>query len=79
MRGNRCDDMGVARFHPLDLRKALLLINSLLDILEQDERALLRLATLRDHDEDTNHHSVNVAILSLLIGKEAGMAGACSR
>lgn len=53
---------------PLELRKARLVLNSLLDIIAQDRVALLGVSALKNYDEDTAHHSVNVSVLSLLTG-----------
>ncbi len=55
---------------PLDLRKARLVLNSLMDILAQDKVALLGVSAIKSYDEDTAHHSVNVSILSLLLGSQ---------
>ncbi len=55
---------------PLDLRKARLVLNSLIDIVTKDRMALLGVAALKNYDEDTVHHSVNVSILSLLMGQQ---------
>jgi len=53
---------------PLNLRKAHLVINSFIDVIADDGAALPGIAILKNYDEETYHHSVNVAILSLLIG-----------
>ncbi len=54
---------------PLDLRKAGTVINSLIDVMTQDRGALQGLAVLKNYDEDTCHHAINVSILSLLMGQ----------
>jgi putative nucleotidyltransferase with HDIG domain len=53
---------------PLNLRNARLLANSMVKVILQDRNALLGVAALYQHDEDTCHHSVNVAVLSLMLG-----------
>lgn len=53
---------------PLDVRKASTVVASFIDLLAQDRAALLGVAVLKDYDEDTYHHCVKVAILSLMIG-----------
>ncbi len=53
---------------PLDLRKAHLVVNSFIDIIAEDATALPAIAIMKNYDEETYHHSVNVSILSLLIG-----------
>ncbi|MGH2452323.1 MAG: HD-GYP domain-containing protein [bacterium] len=55
---------------PLDLRKARLVLNSLQEIVDQDQLALLGISALKNYDEDTAHHSVNVSILSLVLGAQ---------
>jgi putative nucleotidyltransferase with HDIG domain len=64
------DELGfqASRDVPLDLRKARLVLNSLMDIIAQDRVALLGVSTIKNYDEDTAHHCVNVSILSLLVG-----------
>ncbi len=58
---------------PLNLRNARLLANSLVKVILQDRNALLGVAALYQHDEDTCHHSVNVAVLSLMLGLRMGL------
>ncbi len=53
---------------PLDVRKAGTVVASFIDLLAQDRAALLGVAVLKHYDEDTYHHCVKVAILSLMIG-----------
>ena len=53
---------------PLEMRRARLVVSSLIDIMKEDRFALLGLAALQSYDEETCHHSVNVSILSLLMG-----------
>lgn len=60
----------VSRDVPLDLRKARLILNSLMDIIARDRVALLGVSAIKDYDEDTAHHSVNVSVLSLLVGAQ---------
>jgi putative nucleotidyltransferase with HDIG domain len=58
---------------PLNLGKAQVVIDYFIDILNDDSAALLGIATLKNYDEDTYHHSVNVCILSLLIGSQLNL------
>ncbi|MDQ7851284.1 MAG: HD domain-containing protein [Armatimonadota bacterium] len=55
---------------PLDLRKARLILTSLMDIIARNREALLGVSAIKDYDEDTAHHSVNVSVLSLLVGSQ---------
>ncbi len=59
---------------PLDLRKAGTVVNSLIDVMTQDRVALLGMAALKSYDGDTCHHSINVSILSLLMGQQLGLS-----
>ncbi len=54
---------------PLDIRKASTVVSSFIDLLAQDRAALLGVAVLKHYDEDTYHHCVKVAILSLMVGQ----------
>ena len=53
-------------------RKTKRLVQSLVDLLLQEEHILLGLTTLRCHDEYTQNHSVNVCILSLMLASRLG-------
>ncbi len=65
------DDLYYQASHdlPLDLKKAGTVVNSLIDVMTTDKVALLGMAALKNYDEDTCHHSVNVSTLSLMIGQ----------
>jgi len=54
---------------PLNLRKARAVVNSFIDIIAEDNIALPVVAMLKNYDEDTYHHSLNVSVLSLMIGE----------
>ncbi len=49
------------------------IIQNMIDILFDDETVLLGLGTIRDYDDYTYTHSVNVAILSMCLGKRIGL------
>jgi hypothetical protein len=55
------------------LRKAKRAVQAAADALLEDEISVLALATLKDHDEYTFTHSVNVCIFSLAIGQRLGL------
>ncbi len=57
-----------ARDLPLEMRKAKLVLKSLIDLVTADRVSLLSVAALKGYDEDTFHHCVNVSILSLMLG-----------
>ncbi|MDQ7829894.1 MAG: HD-GYP domain-containing protein [Armatimonadota bacterium] len=54
---------------PLEMRKARMVVNSLVDIIMEDRAGLLGISALRAYDEDTAHHSLNVAVLALLMAE----------
>jgi HD-GYP domain-containing protein (c-di-GMP phosphodiesterase class II) len=54
------------------MRKAKRAVQSAVDVLLEDESSLLALAAIKDHDEYTFSHSVNVCIFSLAIGNSLG-------
>ena len=51
----------------LNLHKARVVVDSLVDILTNDPLSLMRAATIKNYDADTAHHSVNVGILALFM------------
>jgi putative nucleotidyltransferase with HDIG domain len=58
---------------PPNLWKARKVVNYFIDLLEEDSAVLLGIAALRNYDEDTYHHSVQVSILSMLIGSQLNL------
>jgi HD-GYP domain-containing protein (c-di-GMP phosphodiesterase class II) len=56
----------------VSLKKTKRLVQSMVDVILQEETVLLGLTNLRCYDEYTYHHSVNVCILSLGIGQRLG-------
>jgi len=57
----------------LNIRKAKRLMQNTVDILMQDESALLGLAHIKNYDEYTFNHSVNVAIYAIALGQRIGI------
>jgi len=57
----------------VSLRKAKRAVHAAADALLEDETSVLALATIKDHDEYTFSHSVNVCIFSLAIGQRLGL------
>ncbi|MDD5434068.1 MAG: HD domain-containing protein, partial [Nitrospira sp.] len=55
-----------------NLTKAKRLIQSMVDLMLQDESTILGLTTLKAYDEYTYNHSVNVSILSIAMGQRLG-------
>jgi len=58
---------------PIQLPKAHRLTQQLADIIRVDETILVGLASIRDYDEYTFSHSVNVSVLSMLIADRMGL------
>lgn len=58
----------------VSIQKTKRVIQNMIDILVEDESFLLGLGTIRDYDDYTYTHSVNVAILSMCLGKRLGLS-----
>lgn len=56
----------------LHFRQAKRAIQNIVDLLLKDPTTVLGLTTLRSHDEYTQNHSVNVALLSMALGNRVG-------
>jgi HD-GYP domain-containing protein (c-di-GMP phosphodiesterase class II) len=56
------------------VRRAKRMVQNMLDCLAEDESLVLCLSTIRDYDDYTYTHSVNVAVLSLCLGNRIGLS-----
>jgi HD-GYP domain-containing protein (c-di-GMP phosphodiesterase class II) len=56
------------------VRRAKRMVQNMLDCLAEDESLFLCLSTIRDYDDYTYTHSVNVAVLSLCLGNRIGLS-----
>jgi HD-GYP domain-containing protein (c-di-GMP phosphodiesterase class II) len=56
-----------------DMKKAKRIVESMVDQLLEDEHLLLSLTALKDYDEYTYHHMVNVSVLSMALGLRLGL------
>jgi HD-GYP domain-containing protein (c-di-GMP phosphodiesterase class II) len=56
------------------VRKALRVIQNMVDLVMEDESVVLGLSTIRDYDDYTFTHSINVAILSMCLGRRIGIS-----
>lgn len=56
------------------VRKIKRIVQNMMDILSEDESILLSVSTIRDYDDYTYTHSVNVAILSICLGRRVGLS-----
>lgn len=62
-------DRGVA-----GVRKARRVAQEVVDLINEDPSIMLALATIRDYDDYTYMHSVNVAILAVSLGRYVGLS-----
>lgn len=56
----------------VSLKRSKRVVQSMVDLMLQEDSTLLGLTNLRSHDEYTYNHSVNVCILALAIGQRLG-------
>ncbi|HOS97032.1 MAG TPA: HD domain-containing protein [Deltaproteobacteria bacterium] len=56
------------------VRKARRLAQTIVDLIHEDSTIMLALATIRDYDDYTYTHSVNVAMLASCLGRYVGMS-----
>jgi HD-GYP domain-containing protein (c-di-GMP phosphodiesterase class II) len=56
----------------LSFKQAKRAIQNIIDLMMDDETAVLGLTTLRCHDQYTHNHSVNVSLLSMALGNRVG-------
>jgi HD-GYP domain-containing protein (c-di-GMP phosphodiesterase class II) len=56
------------------INKALKMVHKLIDLVAEDSDILLGLSTIRDYDDYTFTHSINVAILSACLGHRIGLS-----
>jgi len=54
--------------------KAVHMVQNMVDLIMDDDNVLLGLSTIRDYDDYTFTHSVNVAILSVCLGNRIGLS-----
>jgi putative nucleotidyltransferase with HDIG domain len=58
----------------VNIRKAKRVIETMVDQILQEEQLLLGMTAIKDYDEYTYHHSVNVSILSIALGQRIGLS-----
>lgn len=56
----------------VNIRKAKRLVETIVDQLLDEEQILFSMTAIKDYDEYTYHHSVNVSILSIALGQRLG-------
>jgi HD-GYP domain-containing protein (c-di-GMP phosphodiesterase class II) len=57
----------------VSIKKAKRIIESMVDMILQEEPLLIGMTAIKDYDDYTYHHSVNVSILSIAIGQKIGL------
>ena len=60
--------------HSIDTKNAKLLVSDLVDSVVTNATALLWLTNLKERDEYTSQHSLNVCILTLVFGRHLGLS-----
>jgi HD-GYP domain-containing protein (c-di-GMP phosphodiesterase class II) len=71
--GTRAVLEGAARTHKPGLRQARRVIQPVVDTIMKEEYSILGLTALKNHDEYTYAHCVNVSMLSVAIGHRIGL------
>lgn len=64
----------VSNDRPAGIRKTIRILQKMVDLAIDERSVLLKLSTLRDHDDYTYTHSVNVSILALCLGQHIGLS-----
>lgn len=64
----------IIKNHSAGVRKPLRVIQDITDMVFVDKSVLMGAATIRDYDDYTFTHSVNVAILSICLGHQIGLS-----
>ena len=58
----------------INLKKAKRVMESMVDHILEEEQLLLGMTAIKDYDEYTYHHCVNVSILSIALGQRIGLS-----
>jgi putative nucleotidyltransferase with HDIG domain len=74
MQSTKLAMLAAKRGHRVDLRHAKRAVQSIVDLIISEELSLLGMTTLKDYDEYTYQHCVNVAILSISMGARLGLS-----
>lgn len=57
----------------VNIKRAKRVVESMVDQIIEEEQLLLGMTAIKDYDEYTYHHSVNVSILSIALGQRLGL------
>jgi HD-GYP domain-containing protein (c-di-GMP phosphodiesterase class II) len=58
----------------VNIKKAKRIVETMVDQILEEEKFLLGMTAIKDYDEYTYHHSVNVSILSVALGQRLGLS-----
>ncbi|MCL5422283.1 MAG: HD-GYP domain-containing protein [Nitrospirae bacterium] len=58
----------------VSIKKAKRVVESMVDMILEEEELLVGMTAIKDYDEYTYHHSVNVSILSVALGQRIGLS-----
>ena len=58
----------------IDVKRAKRVVQSLVDVLLQEEELMMGMTAIKDYDDYTYHHSVNVSIVSISVGQKLGFS-----
>ncbi len=58
----------------VSMKVAKRVVESMVDLLISEEQLLIGMTAIKDYDEYTYHHSVNVSVLSIAIGQKIGLS-----
>lgn len=59
---------------PIDIRKAKRAVQGIVDLILEEEYSVIGLTALKNHDEYTFQHCVNVSILAIALGQRLGLS-----
>lgn len=58
----------------VSIKKAKRVVENMVDMILEEEELLIGMTAIKDYDEYTYHHSVNVSILSVALGQRIGLS-----
>lgn len=58
----------------VNIKKAKRIVESMVDLILEEEQLFLGMTAIKDYDEYTYHHSVNVSVLSIALGQRLGLS-----
>lgn len=64
----------IASHRRVGIRRTIRIVQNMIDCIVEDEPILIGMSTIRDYDDYTYTHSVNVSILSICMGTRIGLS-----